>query len=184
MGTSVVTPPTEYPVSLDEAKSHVRVRHDEDDTYIEGLIKAATRHVENSLGMAMMARTLRLSQDTFTDNIELTPGPVSSVLNVKYYDENGDQQTLDPLSYTVDLSMPSSWVVRNDDYSWPDTLDGINAVTVDFVTGADALPNDQEDLKWAVLLIIAHFYYNRGDGNEPLPPALDAMLQNYRQIIV
>ncbi|WJM98786.1 head-tail connector protein [Pseudomonas defluvii] len=37
-------------VTLEEAKLHMRVDHDEEDNYIQGLIAAAETHVSNFLG--------------------------------------------------------------------------------------------------------------------------------------
>ena len=39
----VITPASTYPISLTEAKSHLKVDTTADDTYIESIIKAATQ---------------------------------------------------------------------------------------------------------------------------------------------
>lgn len=50
---TLVTPATDEPVSLDEAKAHLRVIHDGDDTMIASLITAAREVVELSTGRAL-----------------------------------------------------------------------------------------------------------------------------------
>lgn len=57
-----VTPPAEPPVSLEEAKAHLRVDFGDDDLYVAGLIEAATAHLDGwsgILGRALVTQTWR-----------------------------------------------------------------------------------------------------------------------------
>lgn len=189
MGLTLVTPPVTEPVSLEDAKAHLRVLHDDEDALIEGLIVAATRHVEKTLGLSLMERTYRLTLDAFSDAIELPRGPVASVSAVTYSDEDGITQTLDDDWYSVDLSSVRQWLVRNSGYSWPALLDGVNAVSVEYVTGFDTLPDSYADIRHAILLLIGHWYTNReavniGNITSEIPMAVDALLQPYRVVVV
>lgn len=187
MGLTLVTPPTEFPVTLEEAKAQCRVTHTSEDTLIEGYIAAATAYVEKQISLSLMTRTYALTLDEFADTIELPRGPVQSVTSVEYVDEDGATATVDAETYTVDLSSKPQWIVLNSDYSWPAVMTGVNMVTITYVAGADALPDDLTDVKHAILLLIGHWYMNReavsADAVKEVPLAVESLLQNYRWIL-
>ncbi len=118
----VATPPTVEPITLDEAKLHLRVTDTNDDAYIEGLIVTARQYLEKIENRAFLTQTLRMTLDSFPDlpnatlkffiptysvesylarAISLMSGPLmlmrpplQSVTSVTYLDANGNQQTL------------------------------------------------------------------------------------------
>lgn len=189
MGLTLVTPPTADPLTLEEAKAQCRVLHDDEDDLISRLVTAATRHVERSLSLSLMARTYKLTLDAFSDAIELPRGPVASVTSVKYVDEEGAETTIDAENYTVDLVSRPQWVLRNSSYAWPSTIDAVNAVSVTYVAGFDTLPAEYEDLKHAIALLVGHYYANReaviaGQQAAEVPMAVDALMQPFRWILV
>lgn len=68
MSVVVVTPPTVSPVSLDEAKRHLRVDWIDDDATIQSLIDVATAAFDGpdaTLGRSLVKQTLALNLDTF-----------------------------------------------------------------------------------------------------------------------
>ena len=129
MGLTLVTPPAEWPVSLDEAKAQCRIINADSDARLTGFIKAATAHVETTLGISLSERTYRLTLDAFTDAIELPRGPVTEVTALQYVDADGVTQTVQTSDYSTDLiSTPRQWLVRNSGASWPTTLDGVKSL--------------------------------------------------------
>lgn len=94
---------TVEPVTLDEAKAHLRVTHDSDDTLIGGLITAAREAAEQITGRALAAATYRYaSEETVTAATRLPLWPVASVTSVAYTDADGATQTMDSGNYTLD----------------------------------------------------------------------------------
>lgn len=189
MGLTLITPPTQYPVTLAEAKRQVRVRHDDEDALITSLIAAATAHIESTLDLSLMTQTWALTLDAFSDAIELFRGPVQDIVSVQYSDEDGLTQTVSVDDYTADLLGRRYWVVLNSDTSWPDILDAVNAVTVTYTAGFDELPARYADLKHAILLLVGHWFENRGAGEvghlvSELPFAVSALLQPHRLVTV
>lgn len=188
MGLSLLVPPTEYPVTLAEAKTQCRVLHDAEDGLIQTYIVAATSYVERQLSMSLMSRTYALTLDAFTDTIELPRGPVTSVTSVGYVDQDGLPTTVDSDLYTVDLSSSPQWVVLNSGSPWPTPMSGINMVTVTYVAGADEMPQSMSDIKAAILMMVAHFYANREAASvnevKEVPLAVDALLMGWRWVLV
>ncbi len=183
MGLTLITPPTVWPVTVAEAKVQCRVRSSDEDGLIEAYIKAATRHLEQTLGISIATQTWKLTLDEFSDAIELLRGPVTAVSSVEYSDEAGLTQTADPGIYTVDLE--GGWVVLNSDESWPDTLDGVNAVSVTYTAGT----TEDDDLRHAILLLVGHWYSVRetvsvGNTGTSMPFAVEALTQPYRRMFV
>lgn len=187
MAIRVVTPPAATPVTLEEAKAHLRVTQDNEDAWILANIKAATAHVEQMLGMSLMSRTLELTLDRFADSIELPRGPVQSVASVTYIDADGLPQAVDASGYTLDLVSNPQWVVRNADSDWPDPMDAVNVVTVRYVAGYDTLPERFADIQQAILLLVGHWFLSReaaSAGQQPVPFGVEALLAPHRPVLI
>lgn len=164
MALVLVTPPASAPISLVEAKSHLRVDHSDEDTHIQLLIDAATSYLDGYtgiLGRCIVQQTWDLYLDEFPtseSSIQIPLGPLISVSSVTYTDTNGDPATVDSDNYTVDTVTPPGWVVPDSSFSWPSTLDAINAVKVRFIAGYSTVP---PAIKAAMLLMVADLYENR-----------------------
>lgn len=180
MGQTLVTPPASFPVTLAEAKAQCRVRHSDEDTFINGLIAAATQHVEKQIGRAIIAQTWRLTLDQFSTAIRLPLSPLIAVDAVEYSDTAGITQTASASLYTVDNTSEPGWVVLNQDAEWPETIDAVGAVRITYQAGYATVP---APIKHAILLLIGHWFENReavGEQMQALPMAVDALLVNYR----
>lgn len=71
----VVEPPAVEPVTLLEAKLHLRVDTTEDDLYIKRLIEAAREYVEVATDRSLIVRRLRATSDRFPAVFELPKPP-------------------------------------------------------------------------------------------------------------
>lgn len=83
----LVTPPAILPVSLAEAKLHLRVEPDVtlEDTLITGLIGAATSYLDGwtgILGRCLVEQTIRQDFDGFASCLPLPLGPVIEIVSV------------------------------------------------------------------------------------------------------
>lgn len=182
MALKLITAPATTPVSLTEAKAHLRVDHTDDDTLITACIAAATAYVDGPngwLGRALIEQTWELTIDEFPDNeIKIPMPPLIEVVSIKYDDTAGDEQTLSTDDYTVDLVSEPGWVLPDD--TWPSTFDGINAVRIRFRAGyTGGVP---ADIKAAILLYIGTLYEHRetvivGQAATQLPWAAEALLR-------
>jgi uncharacterized phiE125 gp8 family phage protein len=96
-GLDILTPAATLPVSLAEAKSHLRVTHDDEDLAIQTMIAAATERFERETGMCLLETEWQLVMDAFpksTRPIRLPKVPLVSVEAVKYVDGNGTADDL------------------------------------------------------------------------------------------
>jgi len=163
MAVRIITPPATDPITLTEAKSHLRVDHTDDDTLITGYITAATRYAEEFTGRAFITQTLELVLDEFRAQIQIPRPPLQSVVSVKYDDSNGLEQTLtEGVDFLVDTASQPGWVVAVESI-WPETIETINSVRIRYVAGyvdGNSPPSENvpRDIKSAILLIIGSLY--------------------------
>ncbi|HEV2612537.1 MAG TPA: phage head-tail connector protein [Noviherbaspirillum sp.] len=138
MTTRLITPATELAVTLADAKAHLRIDGDDQDAMVEAWIRGITAHAEHQMGRSILTQTWRCTLDAFPDAIRLDFPPIVSVSSVKYIDEDGAEQTLDPADYIVDTVSEPGYIVPADGVEWPATMARINAVNVEYVAGYGA----------------------------------------------
>lgn len=75
MPARLVTPPSVEPITLLEAKKHLRLEHSLDDEFVTGLIAVARQFVERVCWRALLLQTWEISLPSFrgADRYELTP---------------------------------------------------------------------------------------------------------------
>ncbi len=92
MSLLLTTPPLVEPVSLTEAKTHLRVPHGDDDVLISVLITSARRRIETRTGLRLITQNWSQFMDCWPvfGVIDLRLNPVSAVVDVVVY---GDDDT-------------------------------------------------------------------------------------------
>lgn len=130
MDYQITTPPTHLPVSLTEAKRHLRVTDSNSDTLIRTLIAAAARWCELYQGLSWLYQTLTIKLDDFADTMILPMPPLIGVDSITYVDSNGDTQTLSTDVYDVDTTSVPGRVTLGYDQTWPATRSVHHAVTI------------------------------------------------------
>lgn len=176
MPTIIVTPPADEPISLAEAKQHLRVEHTEDDALIEALIIAAREHAETVTGRAFVTQTAECSLDCFPCVITLPLPRLQQVESITYLDDAGTTQILAPSVYRVDAKSEPGRIMPDYGQSWPTTRPVMNAVTVRFVAGYGGPEAVPEKLRSAMKLIIARWYENRTGAQTEIPGGASALL--------
>jgi uncharacterized phiE125 gp8 family phage protein len=163
---ALVAPPTEMPVSLAQAKAHLRVEHALDDAEITGYVAAAVGHLDGwsgILGRAMVTQSWRQQFDGFDAcRLRLRLGPLQSVTSVAYVDASGTPQTLQPAVYDVLTDEIGPYVALAYGQSWPATRPQAAAVTITWVAGYGAAAAVPAPLAHAILLLTGNFYAQRG----------------------
>lgn len=179
MGYQLTTPPNVEPLSLAEAKLHLRVDVADDDTLITALITAARQFGEQLTACSFCTQSWRYVLDSFPGGLNyasipfgagnslpanailLEKGPVASIDSIKYLDMSGAQQTLSPSVYTADLSGSLARITPKFGQVWPPALPQIAAVEVAFTAGFGAAVAVPASVKQWMLLRIGAMYENR-----------------------
>src|SRR5690606_20751896 len=190
MSLTIVTPPAEEPVTLTEAKNHLRVDLTDDDSLISALIVAAREHAEAITRRAFITQTLKLSLDAFPANngpIYVPMPPLQSVNSLKYFDTDGMEQTLtEGTDFLVDNESEPGRITPAPDTGWPATQNRPNAVSVELVAGLCDASTAPKGLKLAILLMEGSLYTIRdavalqGKNAGQLRMAVDCLLMMHR----
>ena len=159
--------PASEPVTLAEAKLHLRVDISDDDDLITSLIKVARIWSEGYQNRAYVNQSITLKMNKFQNRLELPRSPLGSVTSVKYLDTEGSEQTLSSSFYDVDTTSEPGLVTLAYGQNWPAIRDVHHAIEVIFVAGYGATAaNVPETVKAAIKLIVGHLYEHREDVSE------------------
>lgn len=178
MGLELITGPASEPVSLDEAKAHMRVDNDDEDSLIVRLIKSARETAERYTGRALLAQSFALARDRWPTNnprsFEIPRPPLVAVTTVVVRARSGTETTLSSDAYIVDSASVPGRVVFKDTTVLPPDLADANAILVSFDAGYGSLPSDvPAAIRSAILILVAYHYEQR--GNAPAQPPADAL---------
>ena len=177
--------PSVEPVTVAEAKAHMRVDHSTDDTLIGNLIKAAREHCEHSTGRALITQTWESRFDYWPSGgvIYVPKPPLQSVTSIVYIDTAGASTTLSASVYDVDTNATPGRILPAYNESWPSVQDHTNVITVTYVAGfGDAASDVPEGLRIAILQLVAQWYEHReaisaGISTADLPFAVDSLFR-------
>lgn len=162
MAINVITAPTEYPVSVADAKAALLVDHDQDDALIARLIAAATDEAERLAGRSFVSRTVELVLECWPTEIRLPYPPVQSVTQITYYDEDNAEQTVAAAVYLSVLDVVPPLVRTKPGQSWPsDALREVSPIRVRYVAGYGAAGSVPERYRALILGLVAVDYESR-----------------------
>lgn len=176
--------PAEEPVTLADAKAHLRVDVPDDDAYIEGLIAVARVAAEDRLQRTLVHTPWRLTLDGFPAAIELPMPPTVSVEAVEFRDLSGTWVTLEPQDYEVDTINEPGYLVPAPAARWPAVGPGINGVRVNYTAGYGPTgAHVPAPIRHWMLLAVGDMYHlrNRSSEKAAVPQHFaDSLLDPYR----
>jgi len=184
--------PTDYPVSLPEVKSELRIDHADEDAHLRGYIQAATEACERYINGSLINRTLKLIADDWPreggadedwwDGVRI--GAISQVSPARNFMEipRGPVSAISTVQWTLLDGTTTSWV-QGTDYlfsaSWssaqmaritrrlgiviPAVLQEADALEITYTAGYGSAPAYvPPPLRVGILKTIAHYYTLRG----------------------
>ena len=207
MPLQLVTPPAEEPVSLIDAKLHLRVDFDEDDTLIASLISAARQAAETLTGRQFTTARWKMVLDSFPGPslmgvpagqsfslpghaILLFKTPVQSVVSINYLDMGSALQVMPASTYTVDAACEPARVTPVFGQIWPICLPQIGAVSVIFDAGYGTAAEVPQGIKSWIKLRVGSLYAHREEvavlsrGRVEALPFIDGLLDPYKVAFV
>ena len=178
MSLTLLSPAAAEPITLSEAKDHLRVTDAGEDALIAGALAAAVRAIEARGRLALMTQGWRLTlDDAPAETLILPIAPVQSVDAVTV-----SGASIEPSAYEVANGSPGRLRVAA---PWPSPANAIGDVTIDFTAGYGGAAEVPAALKQAALMLTAHFYENRESAGEArvytVPRSVDALIAPYRE---
>ena len=192
----LITSPVIQPVTLAEAKLHLRVDHNDEDALIQSLIRAATEHLDGwtgILGRCLVEQVWRQDHDRFARQMIIPLGPADTAQSITWRDPAGQLGTVPSGSYDLRTDEAGNAIIRFDaDYIFPTNLHESRAIAITFKAGYEtnsgppATSKVPDPLKVAILLLVGHWYQNReavsAAGMAYLPFAVEALIAPYRRM--
>ena len=167
-------------ITTAQAKEHLRITHSDEDTYIEAITLAASEWCEEFQRRVYVQREIVDYLDEFPTIIRPSKSPLVSVTTLKYYDTDGNLQTLDAANYRVDITTEPGRITEAYNCAWTEIRDMTNAIVLTYQAGYAARANIPEEIKHAVKLMVGHLYENREAATplniDELPVGLKTLL--------
>ncbi|GIW49013.1 MAG: hypothetical protein KatS3mg079_489 [Caloramator sp.] len=162
MNLRVIEGPTDEVVSLEEAKSHLRIDGDDEDILIFSYIKAAREYAEIFTGRSFVGKTYEYITNPKEkySYVELPMPPLIEVLEVLCVDKNNQELKLNEgYDYYVLKGYDESLIYPSLERGWPkETLDRFGSIKIKYRAGYTDAPMP---VKQAILILTSHFYENR-----------------------
>ena len=179
--------PVSEPVSLAEAKAHLRVTASDENDLITALIVAARQYCENLSGRTLAPRNFLQTMDRFPDgggDITLRRSPVTAVAHVYYYSLE-TTNTLMALNtdYRLDLQqIPARIRLPLGTTLWKNAYITDDAVRITYTAGAASAPTAA---KQTILLLVGHWFENResvviGGGGREIDCTVSSLMDSFR----
>jgi uncharacterized phiE125 gp8 family phage protein len=191
----LVTPPAELPVSVSDAKGHLRVAHSSEDDVIGAFVGAAVAHLDGHsgiLGRCLVTQEWRQDYAGWPADGRLRlPFPDVDIASVavNYLDTLADEQAVPEAQYEVLEDARGTYVEFRAAFTAPSLEDDRAApVWVTFEAGYGAAADVPAAIKAAILLITGDLYENRENTVisearvQAMPIAADRLLTPYRRV--
>ena len=189
MALILTSGPAIEPVTVTDAKAHLRVDGTAEDVLISSLILTSRLHLEASLNLALITQSWTLVLDRWTrgTEIEIPMSPLLAINAVRVKKADGSFTVVPATSYVVDIASRPARLVWNATVK-PDPGVPANGIEIDFTDGfgttAALVP---APLRHALLLLTAHWYEHRdpieiGSQNARVPAAISDLIQPFRKI--
>jgi len=178
---TVFTPPADTPVSLADAKAHLRVDHDDEDSLIALMLGGAIDFIENYIGMSLITQTIEEKFDYSGRDYRLSRHRATEV--VSFYFVGPDSKAFNEM-YDIDNLLISSGegsaLILLDDPP-PVNYKVIDKVRIRYKSGFGDTPADvPASIRMAILIQLGSMYENREIKVRRYNSAINDLLREYK----
>ena len=169
----LIAPPQTEPVTLMEAKAHLRIDGSEEDELLSALITAAREMAEEYTRRAFITQTWELALDSASGKVYLPRPPV---------------QTIDEIMLDGEMVAIENYIFLGENVFCPKIpLYAANpgGLVIRYISGYGSNATDiPQAIRQAILMLITHLYEHRGDEKVEIPTTIKALLQPYRVMLI
>lgn len=188
-GLERVSAPAVEPLSLAEARLHLRLDTEAEDGLVAALVLAARQMAEAHLGRVLIRQGLRLWLDRWPPGrraVDLPRPPLLEVTAVTGFDEDGTPALLDPGRWLADRVATPGRLVLRAGMTPPLSRRAVNGISIDYQAGyGDSGADVPEPIRRGMALLVGHLFESReagGEGLRPLPLGVEALWAPYRVV--
>ena len=162
-----LTDPAVEPISVSDAKLHLRVEHDADDAIISRCIQAAREWVEEYLDATLIHTQWQMKLDLFPPAIELPRPRMATAegytaVSLTYTTDTEESVTLSTSDYRVDRDSWPGVLRPNYGDSWPAHLADYNSISVTWWAGYGADGTSVPvRIQSAMYMLLTNYYEQR-----------------------
>ena len=157
---------TTLPISVADAKAHLRVTHSNHDNLIEDLIWGGVQAFEKRANVCLSSQAWKVFLDKGYEEIEIWKYPVTEVTIIQYYNDSNVLTTLSTDDYYTNIDTgsvgdynPRPLLITVEDL--PSTYDNRDdAFVITFTAGYSTI---DYDVKQAILAWVYRMYENPND---------------------
>lgn len=192
MSAALITPPAIEPVTLAEAKAHLRLGAEAgpEDDLIAALLVAARIHVERATRLMLIAQTWRLYRDDWPDGgvLTLRLNPVIGIGAITVYDGDGAPRELPATAYRLDAAARPARIALVGSSGLLTPGVAINGIEIDVTAGYGASGIDvPQPLRLAIMMLATRWFETRdGFFSDDVPgdvaDAFEALIAPYRVV--
>ena len=155
--------PALEPVSVAEAKAHLRVDGEAEDALIASLILTSRLHIEAALGLSLITQSWRMLIDRWPKGpaLNIPMRPLQSIDEVRVLSASSAATTILPSAYDADLSSAQPRLLRTG-AALPQPGKPVHGIEIDLTAGyGDAASDVPAPIRHALLILCTHWYENR-----------------------
>jgi len=175
------------PVTVHQAKQNSNITHDLDDQLIDALTSTVREYVERDIGYITTQQQYIGYLGKFENIIKIPLRPIISIDEIKYFDADGVEQTLEPSLYQFSGVGIEPVLCPAPNNSWPQVQEGrLQAITITMTAGHATRDLVPHTLKQAIKLLVSHFYENRESTTQginvvEMPQGYEFLVQSFRK---
>lgn len=172
---NVIIPSADEPVSLDEAKSVLKITSAQEDNVLQNLISSSRQAVENYINQSIMTQVWRLNTREFSSGeVKLFKGPVQEILAVSWVQSDNTDILLTNNEYDIS----DDYLIL---YKIPNSCQHLEVL---YKAGYSHSPADIPDIyKQAILAeLTARYTCDCSFGSNELSPNALSLMKPYRAI--